>query len=130
MSERSLRSAPAQVESSAYPVAHRGLDLPAIANEIRILCELLNFVEPNIVPFSGDQPIESPPITFPLLQDNRPTQPGLCTFDHQKLKLLAVVAIAIRTKSIILEFMQNVTLRESCHFDVLGLQVAVAAQPS
>jgi hypothetical protein len=41
-----------------------------------------------------------------------------------------MVAIALRTKSIFLEFIQNVTLQESCHLAVLGLPVAVAAQSS
>jgi hypothetical protein len=41
-----------------------------------------------------------------------------------------IVAIALRTKSIFLESIQSVTLQESCHFAVLGLQVAVAAQSS
>ena len=68
----------------------------SIFMRLRMISEFyaaFRFVEPNIVPLSGDQPIESAPITFPPLQGNRhrPTQPGPCTFEHQKLKLLAVI---------------------------------------
>src|SRR5437899_9857274 len=41
--------------------------------------------------FLGIKPIESAPITFPLLQYNRPAQPGLRSFKHEKFKVLAVI---------------------------------------
>src|SRR5882762_4363036 len=41
--------------------------------------------------FLGFKPIESAPIAFPLLQYNRPAQPGLRSFKHEKFKVLAVI---------------------------------------
>jgi len=35
--------------------------------------------------------LESAPITLPLLQYYRPAQPSLCTFEHEKLEVPAVI---------------------------------------
>src|SRR6266403_4698285 len=72
-------------------VAHGGLDLHAVANDLGIQCELLDSSNGKSRDFLRIKPLESAPITLPLLQHQRPAQPSLCTFEHEKLEVPAVI---------------------------------------
>jgi len=58
-------------------IPHRGLDFHSVANDLRISQKGPNFSLGIARDLLGIEPVERPPVTFPLLQHKRPVQPGL-----------------------------------------------------
>src|SRR6202171_5163126 len=72
-------------------VAYRSFDFHPVPNDCRIQCELLN----SFLGIPRHSPrielAEGMAISFPLFEHDRPTQPGLCRFEHKELKVFSVI---------------------------------------
>ena len=72
-------------------IAHRCRDLQPISNDRRVLRQCLNplvGVARNLLRIEA---AESATVAFALLEHDRPAQPRLRRFEHQKLEMLAII---------------------------------------
>src|SRR5439155_19232755 len=72
-------------------VAHCGLDLHPVANDLQIRCKFLDTSLGVTRDFLRIEFVERAAITFPLFQHERPAQSCLCAGEHENLEMFAVV---------------------------------------